>query len=283
MSYLGNQPALSYTSFAKQDFTTSATTSYTLDNPVTNENELALFINFVRQEAGTAYTASGVNLTLSSATSASDDMYAIFLGKAIQTVNPPSGSVGSSQVAASIITGQTAETSIATDDTVLIHDTSAGALRKMTRANFVSGVGETNKPAFLATMSGQSVSDNTYTKLQFGTEVVDTNSAYDHSTNYRFTVPSGEGGLYYFTAQMQCGGMVTNSRLQMVFAKNGTRDSTTFSRDYAPTNSLTLYVVSSSFFNLSAGDYIEVQTLQASGSTQTAGYGQFGGYKVCTV
>jgi hypothetical protein len=28
--YLGNQPALSYTSFAKQDFTTSATTSYVL-------------------------------------------------------------------------------------------------------------------------------------------------------------------------------------------------------------------------------------------------------------
>jgi len=283
MPFIGNQPALSYTSFAKQDFTTSATTSYTLDQPVTNENEIALFINFVRQEPTTAYTASGTSLTLTSATSASDDMYCVFLGKAVQTVNPPSGSVGSSQVAASIITGQTAETSIATDDTVLIHDTSAGALRKMTRANFVSGVGETNKPAFLATMSGQSVSDNTYTKLQFGTEVVDTNSAYDHSTNYRFTVPSGEGGLYYFTAQMQCGGMVTNSRLQMVFAKNGTRDSTTFSRDYAPTNSLTLYVVSSSFFNLSAGDYIEVQTLQASGSTQTAGYGQFGGYKVCTV
>ena len=67
MPFIGNQPALSYTSFAKQDFTTSATTSYTLDNPVANANELALFINFVRKEAGTAYTANGVNLTLSSA------------------------------------------------------------------------------------------------------------------------------------------------------------------------------------------------------------------------
>ena len=28
MPFIGNQPALSYTSFAKQDFTTSATTSY---------------------------------------------------------------------------------------------------------------------------------------------------------------------------------------------------------------------------------------------------------------
>ena len=141
MSYIGKEPADSFISFAKQDFTTSATTSYTLDNAVTNENELALFINFVRQEPTTAYTASGTTLTLTSATASTDDMYCVYLGQAKQTVNAPDGSVGSSQVASTIITGQTAETSIATDDTVLIHDTSAGALRKMTRANFVSGLG----------------------------------------------------------------------------------------------------------------------------------------------
>ena len=144
----------------------------------------------------------------------------------------------------------------------------------------VTGAGESNTPAFLATMSAQSVSDNSYTKLAFATEVFDTDSAYDHSTNYRFTVPSGEGGKYYFAAQFQVGGMVTNSRAQLVFAKNGTRDGTTFSRDYAPTNSLTLYCTSSSILSLSAGDYVEVQVLQASGSTQDAGYGQFGGFKI---
>ena len=104
MPFIGNQPALSYTSFAKQDFTTSATTSYTLSQPVANENEIALFINFVRQEPTTAYTASGTSLTLTSATSASDDMYAIFLGKAVQTVNPPAGSVGTSQLADASVT-----------------------------------------------------------------------------------------------------------------------------------------------------------------------------------
>lgn len=39
------------------------------------------------------------------------------------------------------ITGQTAETTIASDDLVLVWDTSASALRKMTRANFVAGLG----------------------------------------------------------------------------------------------------------------------------------------------
>ena len=40
---------------------------------------------------------------------------------------------------ASAITGQTAETAIADDDLILIYDTSNTALRKMTKANFVTG------------------------------------------------------------------------------------------------------------------------------------------------
>jgi len=95
LGYIGNRPADSYTSFAVQHFTTSATTTYTLDNPVANENEIALFINNVRQEPGSsyAYTASGTTLTLSAATSASDTMYCVFIGKAVQTVTPATGSV----------------------------------------------------------------------------------------------------------------------------------------------------------------------------------------------
>ena len=95
MAYIGVQPADAYTSFAVQHFTTSATTSYTLDNSVANENEIALFINNVRQQPGSsyAYTASGTTLTLSAATSASDTMYCVFIGKAVQTVTPANNSV----------------------------------------------------------------------------------------------------------------------------------------------------------------------------------------------
>lgn len=44
-------------------------------------------------------------------------------------------------LAAAAITGQTAETSVANDDLILIYDTSEAALRKMTKSNFVSGLG----------------------------------------------------------------------------------------------------------------------------------------------
>lgn len=99
MAYIGNTPAEKFSAFSKQDFTTSATTSYTLDNPVSNANEIALFINHVRQEPTTAYTAAGTALTLTSATTSSDDMYCVYLGKAVQTVNPANGSVDTAQLA----------------------------------------------------------------------------------------------------------------------------------------------------------------------------------------
>ena len=169
MPFIGNQPALSYTSFAKQDFTTSATTSYTLDHSVTNENEIALFINFVRQEPGSAYTASNTNLTLTSATSASDDMYCVFLGKAVQTVNPPNGSVGTAQIA---------------DDAVTKAKTSSLMY-----------------PAFHAFLSAnQTITSGSMTKAQFDSELLDTDNCYDNSTNYRFT--PNVAGKYFMYAQV---------------------------------------------------------------------------------
>jgi len=48
--------------------------------------------------------------------------------------------------------------------------------------------GGDNTPSFMATMSGHlTVSENTYTKLPFDTEVLDTDGCYDNSSNYRFT------------------------------------------------------------------------------------------------
>ena len=106
MAYIGNTPALKYASFAVQHFTTSATTSYSLDNAVTNENGIALFINNVRQQPGGsyAYTAAGTTLTLSAATTTSDTMYCVFIGKAVQTVNPPAASVDTAQLATDAVT-----------------------------------------------------------------------------------------------------------------------------------------------------------------------------------
>jgi hypothetical protein len=204
MPFIGNQPAESYASFETETFSVSATTNYTLSHAVTNENEIRLVINGVVQQPGSgkAYTASGTTLTLSSATVSGDVMYAVYLGRALQTVNPPNASVGNSQTAPTIITGQTAETSIATDDTILIHDTSASALRKMTRANFVSGIGGTMTPSFEAFLSSDTstLSNDTDTKITFDTETYDSDGTYDTS-NGRFT--PGVSGKYFIYGKFE--------------------------------------------------------------------------------
>ena len=104
--YIGNIPAENYASFLTQTFSVTATASYTLDHAVSNENDIRLVINNVVQQPGSgkAYTASGTTLTLSEATQVGDVMYCVYLGRALQTVNPPNASVGTSQLADNGIT-----------------------------------------------------------------------------------------------------------------------------------------------------------------------------------
>ena len=280
MGYIGKDPADSFISFVKQDFSVSATTSYTLDNAVTNQNEIALFINHVRQEPTTAYTASGTSLTLTSATASGDDMYCVYLGIAKQTVNPPDGSVGSSQVASTIITGQTAETSIATDDTILIHDTSASALRKMTRANFVSGVGGTNTPTFLARKSGDQagVVSNTYTKVTGWAEIFDPQSTWDNS-NSKWS-PASAGKYFIFgTVYIYCNDA---TRVFVAIYKNG---SLLNQIGVASGKSDNFPLIVTAMDDNDGDDYYELYAKTQAAGTVIYSVGvsnQFGGYKLIT-
>jgi hypothetical protein len=186
MSYLGNAPALAYTSFVKQDFTVTATTSYSLDHPVANANEIALFINFVRQEPTASYSASGTTLTLTEATSSSDDMYCVFLGKAVQTVNPPNGSVGTAQLV---------------DDAVTKDKLSAH-----------------NYPAFRTTLSSDfNIGDATSTTVVFDNVTLDTNSCYDNSTGY-FTPTVA--GWYKLNTNIIVSSPTTNGINRMIVTLN---------------------------------------------------------------
>jgi hypothetical protein len=80
-----------------------------------------------------------------------------------------------------------------------------------------------NNPAFQATYSGDyigSFPDNTDTKLTLDSETFDTDSAYDPSTNYRFTVPVA--GKYYFYGQLyNYSSNNTNIQSKIKFFKNG--------------------------------------------------------------
>ena len=218
--YIGNTPAESYASFETETFSVSATTNYTLSHAVTNENEIRLVINGVVQQPGSgkAYTASGTTLTLSSATASGDVMYAVYLGRALQTVNPPNASVGSAQIADDLISGKTALGATPADtDELLISD--AGTLKRVDYSHLKSA----NTPFFQAAMStaAQTLSDNSAAKVAFNVATYDSGSTYDTS-NYRWT--PGVVGKYFVSTSVYPSAD-SDSEMQTThctFKKNGT-------------------------------------------------------------
>ena len=111
MGFIGNRPADTFHTTVKQSFTPDgSTTSFTLNQSVAGENEIELFINFVRQEPGSgkAYTASGTTLTMSEAPESGDGMYCIFQGKAQGHHFVPNASIQGSHIHTTFdLTGKT--------------------------------------------------------------------------------------------------------------------------------------------------------------------------------
>jgi len=104
MPFLGSTPADQYQSLAKQTITGDGSTAYTLNRSVTNAYDMEVFINNVRQEPDTSYTASGNTITFTAAVTSGDSCYLIYQGQSVGSINPPANSVGSSQVANNTIT-----------------------------------------------------------------------------------------------------------------------------------------------------------------------------------
>tara|TARA_R100000951_G_scaffold44096_1_gene37220 strand:+ start:341 stop:1237 length:897 start_codon:yes stop_codon:yes gene_type:complete len=160
------------------------------------------------------------------------------------------------------ITGQTAETSVADGDTILIHDASASALKKMTKANFVSGVGGDNTPSFGATLSADqnNLSSGVFTLAAFNTEVWDTDSAYTNTSTYKFTVPSGEGGKYFITAHLMFRADQPYGAKTIRLYKNDNflAESEDYYDGYTLVGNQSNTVSITTVQNLSANDYIQV-------------------------
>ena len=103
MAYIGNKADVAFTSLLKQDLTGASGTTLTLSHAVANENDIALYINNVRQEPISAYTVNNVTVNLTGTVSGTDDIYVIYLARAVQTTVPPDGSVSTAKIADSAV------------------------------------------------------------------------------------------------------------------------------------------------------------------------------------
>ena len=142
----------------------------------------------------------------------------------------------------------------------------------------VTGASGVNTPAFRAkSASGQSVANTTHTKVVFGTEIFDTDSAF---TDSRFTVPTGKAGKYFFYAQAGQQSWSSN-RFLIYMIKNNAVDISaseeTVSQSYYQTCNTACIV------DLAEGDYVEVKLYHDNGSAETLSTSDrtcFEGYRI---
>jgi hypothetical protein len=270
MAYIGKQPVVG--NFVKLDaITTSATATFNLTNggvayfPQT-ANNCIVSLNGVIQSPTSAYTISGSTIVFSDALTASDSIdFILVLGDVLSIGTPSDSTVGFSKVTSNLITGATAETSIADGDSVLIYDDSASALRKMTRTNFVSGLSVANTPAFFAyANTATNLTSSATTKLTLNAEIYDTNNAFDSTTNYRFTVPSGQAGKYFFTGAVRQDGWGAD-RFIVIIQKNG---NDVAAMEVSSGNSNSQLAIVSSSLDLLVSDYIELACFHNNGTTR---------------
>lgn len=152
-----------------------------------------------------------------------------------------------------------------------------GGAVDFTQAPTVNSIPQTNTPAFIAsrTSSDQTISANTWTKVQFNDEILDTDNMYDHSTNYRFTPTVA--GKYYIYANIYAGTANTviygSLHLNGSYLTIGVADSS---------QGGAVFLANIITFNGSS-DYVEAYTYQGAndGKIEDAvQYAVWGGYKL---
>jgi hypothetical protein len=279
MAYIGLPPKANFTSGLLDRFTSTTGTTVTLTHDISSENDIVVFVNFVKQDS-TTYSVGGTGnktLTLGGTLVSSDIVEVHYLNIVGQTVNPSANSVGSSQLTADSITGQTAETSIADDDTIIIHDTSASSLKKMTKANFISGVGGTNTPAFRAYKSSgnQAISAGADTVITFDAESFDT--AGNFASN-KFTPQTA--GKFFLNANLIVS-TANDAKFYVIYiSKNGTLSAEKW---YRPGSTGTIGMSVSTILTANgSSDYFDVQFYGEMGEDIVAGERKtfFEGYKI---
>ena len=105
------------------------------------------------------------------------------------------------------VTGATALT-IAVDavDIAMLSATGTASASTFLRGdNAWASAGGDNSAAFFAkNTANQTLGDDTNTKIVLNSETYDSDGAFDPTTNYRFTVPTGKGGKYLVYAAVDC-------------------------------------------------------------------------------
>jgi len=219
-------------------------------------NHMLVSLNGILQKPGSSFTISGSTMTFASNLATGDVIdFVQILGNVLDIGQPSDDTVTAAKLNNDIISGQTALTSAPDDtDELLISD--AGTIKRID----VSLIGGKNEPSFFVTNgSAQSIANATLTKIEYPTEVFDTDNAF---ASHKFTVPSGKAGKYLFSGGFKMGTTTDATEVRAVIYKNG-------SGLYNTNNENTHFqsAIVTAVLDLSATDYIEIYGYHSCGDT----------------
>jgi len=274
--YIGRTPQIG--GYHKLDpITCDGSTAYTMQLNSSNfspesVNHMIVSVNGVIQAPTTSYTISSSTITFASALTSSDTIdFIMCLGNVLDIGTPSDGTISASKLATTSITGQTSEATANDADSILIYDDSATALRKMTRGNFLTGVGGTNTPYFYGTMlSNQTLTRGTQTILTgFTNNELDSDNAFDGQT---FTVPSGKSGIYLFAVNIFASFSTVGNDgelIQLNYRKNGSISGMPEVKHETTSGSYNLLRISKAYSiiqNMNVGDTMEITSILKDGN-----------------
>ena len=193
MAYIGKKPSDITRAIATNDTFTGdgSTTTFTLSQGAASANDLTVVVNNVRQEPGSSksYTLSAPTSLVFNVAPASDDEIYVINPTQVESI------VRAGDISSGAFTGQTAETTTASGDLVIIHDASASALRKVTNTNFTKGLDVTGQTE----LAEQAADDDVLLVYDTSASVIKKIQVSNVSPNKTTTTASGDGSTVAFT------------------------------------------------------------------------------------
>ena len=192
MAYLGTPPQSGFITTAKQRVTSSTNNYVDLDHAISSIADVIVFVNFVKQDTTNLTLTTSTRITLGGTLVSSDIVEIHYLGKAVNTQTPATGTVTNDMLAGSIANAKLANSSITLNGSAVSLGGSAT-------------VGGDNTPILSVGLSSpQTLTSNTWATIIFNTEILDASAIYNNSTGV--ATPTSGTYLMIFAANIGGGG-----------------------------------------------------------------------------
>ena len=175
MGYIGATPSNAFINNDVQRITNSTNNYVDLDHNISSLDSVIVFVNNVRQESTNLTFTSASRIGLGDTLTSSDVVEIVFIGKAVSTQSPGTGTVSNDMLAGSIANSKLANSSITLNGSAVSFGGRATVTPSVTPDNL----------QYFSTSANQTISANTMTTItNYGDGQITGRLLYNYGTQY---------------------------------------------------------------------------------------------------